>query len=107
LTGTATRARVLSAFVDAGYTVSDTAKSVIITDRRAIERVLHLELRAKLLSTDLQSTRVVLTGDYTVDIMHEDPIPVEESNRGSAGEMWDRMAAVAERIRRAVATSGP
>ncbi len=97
-----THARVVDALVDAGYAVADTTASVVVTRPKTISNVLHLTLRAKLLSVDASSTRIVLTGDYTVDIMHEEPIPVVESQRGSGGDMWTQMQNVGDRIRRAV-----
>ena len=102
LAGHVTHARVIRALVDAGYRVADTTSSVIVTEPRTMGNVLHLRLRAKLLSVDASSTRIVLTGEYTIDIMHEEPIPVEESTRGSAGEMWDAMHAAGDRIKEAV-----
>jgi hypothetical protein len=102
LSGHTTHARVVHALADAGYKIADTTASVVVTEPRTMGNVLHLTLRAKLLSVDSSSTRIVLTGDYTIDIMHEEPIPVEESTRGSAAEMWAAMQYAGRQIRDAV-----
>jgi hypothetical protein len=100
-----THSRVVRALVDAGYHIADTTASVVITAPRTMENVIHLTLRAKLLAVDTSSTRIVVTGEYTIDIMHEEPIRVEESTRGTAGEMWEAMRYVSERIKEAVGRS--
>jgi hypothetical protein len=97
-----THSRIVHALVDAGYHIADTTASVVITAPRTMGNVIHLTLRAKLLSVDTSSTRIVVTGDYTIDIMHEEPIRVEESTRGTAGEMWEAMRYASERIKEAV-----
>lgn len=102
LTASQARSRVVKALLDGGYVVTDTSAFVIHTERRAIQHVVHLELFAKFLAVDEKSTRIVLTGNYTVDMMHEDPIPVEEASNGTAGEMWDALSEIGERVRRAV-----
>jgi hypothetical protein len=92
--------------IDAGYQVADTTAAVVVTAPRTMGNVLHLTVRAKLLAADSVSTRIVLTGDYTIDIMHEEPIPVEESTRGSAAEMWSALQYVGERIKDEVKSNG-
>ena len=98
----AARKQVVKALTDGGYLIEDSTASVIHTKRRKLQRVLQLELFAKFLAVDDRSTRIVLTGNYTVEIMHEDPIPVQEASDGSAGEMWDELSAAAARVRQAV-----
>ena len=97
------RARVAKALNEGGFAVADSTVSVIRTEPKTVQRVLHVQLFTKFLAVDDRSTRVVVTGQYTVDMMHEDPIAIEESSSGTAGEMWGELNAVGDRIRRALA----
>lgn len=94
--------RVAAAMVGAGYTVLEATPTVVRTQRRTFKNVWHLQVVANIVAVDATSSRIVLTGDYTVDVLHPQPITAEQSDSGISGEMWKQMTAVADVVKQSV-----
>lgn len=97
-------ARATTALTSQGYTIASTKADVITTNPHDVERICHVRLFAKFFAIDTLTTRVVVTGEYTIEMAQPDPANIEEASRGVAADVWNELRTAADNIRRVSAT---
>ena len=95
--------RAAAALTASGYVVEDASSMSVTTSKRTFKNVWDLTLRVNAMPAN-DSTRVTLTGAYSVPTFRIIDEVVEGGHGGVKGKMWEQLSIAADSIRAALLT---